>query len=535
MSGSLYGEFAAMAQRRGDAPALSGSGRTWTYAALHEETERLAQGYEELGLRPGDRVAIFSSNHAAIPLLWLAAARSAVVCCTINFMLKPRELSWILERLGPRALVVGPDQLAVARESLERIGATPQLYVIADEPIDGIPSWRDLSAEERYAGPLPSGDDVIEVCFTSGTTRNPKGAVFTNAAHLYSMRAWIEGMEMGEREVVYTVMPLFHAGGLRNAVLVTLLSGGHVIIGDSFHASTFWKECCELGVTQFTFVETILALLLLQEPSEYEQKHKIRVAIGPAQHELLTRAEERFNLTTVQGYGMTEISLCCLTPFELGRERLQELRAAHPEATFIGAPLGPQTEVRLVDDDGNDVAEGEIGEFWMRSPGMLREYLDDPEATEEFLQGGWIHSGDLGIQGPGQLRYYIDRKKDMIRRGGENFAPREVEDVLLMHPKIADATVVPVPDPIRMQEAKAIVVAREGETLTADSVWAHCSEHLAEFKVPRYVELRASIPRNATGRVQKHLLREEPLHGQGQTYDRTHGGLVPVDSGDRSG
>lgn len=530
---TVWSLVADRAAQRSTEPALTGGGRTWTYAELVDDVEKITGGLRASGVNPGDVVAIYSSNNPEMVLTWLACARSGIVASAINFMFVGRELTWVLDQLQPAMLVVDHEHLAIAREALTSAGLDVPVALIG-EPAENTLPWSSLRDTGRDAGPAPSSDDVIEITYTSGTTGNPKGAVFTNAAHAYALRTWNDHFGIDEQTVTYAVTPLFHASGMRNQVLSALIAGGHVHVIDRFRPATFWQEICELGINFFMFVETIMLILEKQEPSHWEREHRVRRAVGPGQPDLLRRIKERFGIDTLQIYGMTEVSIVTAQSPSMSADELEARRALHPDANYVGEPIGTDTHVRLVDDDGNDVPEGALGEFWIKSRGQLREYFRDPEGTAATIVDGWVHSGDYGIRGPGGALYFVDRKKDMIRRSGENIAPKEIEDVLIAHDGVLEATVIPVPDPVRVQEVKAIIVRRpDRPPVTPDEIWGYCDRLLARYKVPRYVEFRDQLPRNSTGRVLKARLREEPIEGLGDTYDRLADG-ARVEAGPRS-
>jgi crotonobetaine/carnitine-CoA ligase len=275
-----------------------------------------------------------------------------------------------------------------------------------------------------------------------------------------------------------------------------------------------------VGATYTCMVETMALLLERQPESEDDRRHGIRVVMSGAPASLRLRAEARFGFKMVGGYGMTECGFPVAIPRELSDERLQHFLSFRSNANFAGWPV-EENEVRIVDPEGRDVAEGETGEIWIRSGGLLKEYWRNPEATAAALQDGWLHTGDSGMRGPEGSVYFVDRIKDMIRRGGENVAPKEIEDVIHGHPDVAQAVAYPVPDPLYIQEAKVIVIAKPGRIVTAQAIWDWCEPRLAKYKVPRYVEFRDSVPTSGSGRAQKAELRQEPIEGLGQTFDRT--------------
>ena len=504
----------------------------WTYAELRDDAERVANGLADLGAGPGESYAIVSDNHATTCLAWLAGTRSGAIPGIVNSLLRERELAWIFGNLAPRVVMVDPPHLDLVRAAL--VTAKLDVPVLLNRTAPGktgssVPSTvGDLLKSLPYMGPLPRPDDPFEITYTSGTTSNPKGVVLTHAAVLFRADQQQALFGLDESDAALAATPLFHQSGSRDTVLLMWRSGGHVAVMPKFSASGYWKQAKTAGATYACMVETMTLLLERQTPSEDERSHGIRRVMGGGAGDLQMRAEQRFGLRFIPGYGMTECGFPVAVPMTLSNEERNRYREWAPQATFAGWPVG-DNEVRIVDEQGLDVAEGERGEIWIRSKGLLREYLRNPEATAEGLAGGWLHTGDSGLRGPDGSIYFVDRMKDMMRRGGENIASKEIEGVLLSHPKVLNAVAYPVPDPLWMQEVKVIIIPKPGETATAAEFWDWCDQHLAKYKVPRYVEFRDVLPTAGSGRVQKQALRAEPIAGQGTTFDRTLNG-APVAS-----
>jgi len=510
---------AQWSQQTPDRPALTGNGRTWTHAELNRDVERLGAGLRGAGLIPGDRVAVFASNHPAVVLTWLACARTGIISSVINQFLKAQELAWVLGHLGARMAIAGPDEVETVAEALKLANMRIPVYVIDGET--GEHTFDQLLNAEPDAGRHPSPDDILEITFTSGTTGNPKGAVFDHRAHIYSCTAAIERYRWTPESVGFTMMPLFHAGGIRVSVLPALMAGGHAIIGQ-FSLTRFWEDTRTFRITHFATIDTILILLIKQDPRPDDTEVPLRVGMGAGPPEVLSAFEDRFDMDFQQAYGMTECSMVLTSPapgIEADRAALQEQRRLVPSANYVGVPLGERTEIRLVDADGNDVPDDTVGQFVIRSPGMLREYYHDDEATRQILRDGWLYSGDTGLRSSQNgAYYYVDRSKDMIRRSGENIAPRQVEEVLVAHPGIAMAAVHPVPDELRMQAVKAVVVRAGASAVTAEELWLWCDDRLADYKVPRYIEFVEQMPLTSTGKIVKSRLRE--LGITPTTFDR---------------
>jgi len=538
---TVFETVALHAAARPQAPALSGlavfgQSMRWTYAELKDAGERLASGLIAQGAWPngncaGETFAIVSDNHPATPLAWLAGARCGAIPSIVNSLLRERELSWILGNLRARLVIADAAHLELTRAALASAGIHVPLVLNDLRPGAGqdfspaLPSIGDLLQSAPYAGPLPRPDDVFEVTYTSGTTSNPKGVVLTHEAVLFRADQQQALYSLTQADASMVATPIFHQSGSRDTVLLMWRCGGHVTVAPKFSASGYWKQAIESGATYVCLVETMFLLLERQEPSADERAHGIRRAMGGAPPGLQERMEARFGLRLIGGYGMTECGFPVARRPDMTSEELRRYREWAPQAVFAGWPVG-ENEARVVDEHGNDVAEGEQGEIWIRSRGLLREYLRNPEATASALVDGWLRTGDYGLRGPGGSLYFVDRLKDMMRRGGENIASKEVEAVLLGHPKTLNAVVYPVPDPLYMQEVKAIVVPKPGVAPTAEEYWTYCDQHLARYKVPRYIEFRDALPLGGSGRVQKQALRAEPIAGQGKTHDRVAGKIV---------
>jgi acyl-CoA synthetase (AMP-forming)/AMP-acid ligase II len=281
----------------------------------------------------------------------------------------------------------------------------------------------------------------------------------------------------------------------------------------------FWALVKQYRVTYCCMVETILLFLERQPVTDDERGNTLRRVLGNGDPEMLKRLEARFDVRFVTVYGMTENGVPVAVPMDMDRDEIETLRYWRKGAFLAGWPQAG-TEIRLVGESGVVAGEGASGEIQIRSKNLLKEYYRAPEATREAFTDGWFRTGDMGLYGPRGSLYFLDRIRDVIRRGGENIASKEVEGVIIAHPDVKNVAVIPVPDPIFQQEVKAIVVAREGAAVTSADLWRWCDDRLARYKVPRYIEFRDSLPVSGTGRTQKQVLRAEGVAGLGTTHDR---------------
>ena len=528
MTRTVFEVLTAHAAKRPDAVALSGDGLHWTYVELIDAAERLAGGFAERGVTRGKTFAIVADNHPTTALAWLAGQRSGAIPSNCNSLLRERELAWILGNLAPELVITDAQHVEIVRAALAEAGHDA-LVVLNQRGDPALTCLDDLMRAEPYDGPLPGPDDPFEITYTSGTTSNPKGVVLTHRAVLHRAAAQQRQFGLDENDTALVATPLFHQSGSRDCVLLIWHAGGHAAVMPRFTASGYWKHAMAVGATYTCMVETMALLLERQPEGAGDKSHGIRVVMSGAPADLRARAEARFGFKMVGGYGMTECGFPVAIPRELSGERLQHFLSFRPGANFAGWPV-EENETRIVDPEGRDVAEGETGEIWIRSGGLLREYWRNPQATAASLRDGWLHTGDSGMRGPEGSVYFVDRIKDMIRRGGENVAPKEIEDIIHTHPDVARAVAYPVPDPLYVQEAKVIVIVKPGQTLTAQQIWTWCEPRMAKYKVPRYVEFRDGVPESGSGRAQKSELRAEPIAGLGRTFDRTGGVVVSVGS-----
>ena len=339
----------------------------------------------------------------------------------------------------------------------------------------------------------------------SGTTDRPKGVMLRHYAFAFapSHRAHALGWTAEDRVLV--VMPLFHVNALCHMTIAMMSVGGVVVLGERFSASRFWSDVRKHGVTTSSIMQTIPRILLNLPPDPADADTPLRQVVALLPPDVHLEFERRFGVTAVPSYSLTEDLLSVLGPLDPSRRKLGS----------CGVAIAPEVHrVRICNDEGESCAPGQTGEIVKRSPAVTTGYYKNPEATAAALRDGWLYTGDLGCLDEDGFVHFVDRKKDVIKRSGENIASAEVERVLNSHPLIAESAAVAVSDPIRQEEVKACIVLGEGaspEDLPPERLWEFCSEHLAPFKVPRYLDYRNDLPKTPSSKVQKNLLREEGL------------------------
>jgi long-chain acyl-CoA synthetase len=338
------------------------------------------------------------------------------------------------------------------------------------------------------------------IIYTSGTTGRPKGVLLTHGNLLSNARQIAECLNLTEDDRSLMVMPLFHVNALMTTAMAVLWAGGSIVLAPRFSASRHWETISKYRVTYFGSVATMLSMLNRTYPDGLPagiDASRFRFALcgsAPVPEEVLNAFEAAFHCPVIEGYGLSE-STCRATfnPID-GRRR----------PGSVGLPIG--NEMRICDDSGCDIGNRQVGEIALRGPNVMKGYYKDEDATREAFRGGWFHTGDLGYRDEDGFYYVVDRKSDMIIRGGENIYPREIDEVLYKHPKVMDAATIGVSDELYGEEVKSFVVLREGELATEGELLEFCKARLADFKCPKSIKFLDDIPKGPTGKLLKREL-----------------------------
>ncbi len=505
-AGGNLGNYSAflpeVAARFGSKPAVIAADRTLTYADLERETMRLAAGLAAAGVRAGDRVGLMLGNTARFPLAFFAILKAGAAAVPLDVTFKAREASALLDQLEAAALIVeGPSVREGAAAAAHSRGPCRLLSLgLAGhaEAAWAAPLERLAPAAPPPAAPHPVGeDDTALVCYTSGSTGRPKGAEITHGNLWAANRSWLEEvLLLTPGDIAVTPLPLAHSYGLNGSLNTPLMAGATVVVIPRFDPAAVVEAIRAHRATAFFGVATMYRHLL-ELPGDLTCP-SLQMAVSGAADMPLALAKEfqrRFGVPVVRGYGASEIF------------RVITFRRGDPDERpeCIGRPAAG-AEIRLVDGEGRPVPPGAVGEMEVRGPTVMRGYSGDPEENAAAFRDGWFRTGDLArIDEEGYVSI-SGRKKDTILRGGYSVFPREVEDVLLSHPGVAEAVVVGVPDERLGQEVKAVVVPRDGAHVTAEEVIGFCKARLAHFKYPRIVEFAAGLPRGAVGKVRRSAL-----------------------------
>ena len=505
----------AASTRYGDRDGLVDDRRSWTFAELADDVARVARALVARGLAAGDRVAIWAPNVSEWIFAALGAHTAGAVLIPLNTRFKGPEAAYVLEASGARMLFTVTDFLdtdyVALLESAGR-GAVEEIVVLRGSVPDGCTAWMDFLAraddvntgEVRARGEALRGDDVCDILFTSGTTGRPKGAMLMHAPSIRAYDDWssIVGLREGDRYLI--VNPFFHAFGLKAGILASLLKGATIFPHPVFDVPSVLRRVSEEHITMLPGPPAIFQTILARDDLDDFELSSLRLSVtgaAPIPTQMIVDMRERLGFeNVVTGYGLTEAhGIATMNRHDDDPETI---------ARTDGRPI-PGVEVCLVDAEGVEVPTGSPGEILVRGYNLMRGYLDDPPATAEAIDAdGWLHTGDVGVLDERGNLTITDRIKDMYIVGGFNTYPAEIEKILTGHDAVTQAAVIGVPDE-RLGEVGMAFVVADPDRVSPDEIIAWAREQMANFKVPRYVEIVDALPMNASNKVVKPRLREQ--------------------------
>lgn len=486
-------------------------GRRLTYAEFERETARVANAFLRAGVSKGDKIALLLPNCPEFLLAVFAAAQVGAVFVPVNTAFAAEEIGYVLDHSEAKYLLTAAEYLPLVDKAREFCPKVEKTIILGAETRSDLVGWNEFIKDASTQTPdiAVAADDIASITYTSGTTDRPKGVMLTQFAYAFAPQKRAEALGWDQRDRALVVLPLFHVNALCHTSLALLSVGGSMALTPKFSASRFWDEVREYGATTASLMRTIPTILLKLSPKPDDAKNPMRLVVALLPPEAHLEFEERFGVIVCGTYSLTEDLLSVVGPPEKSRRKLGS----------SGLPAAPEVnEVKIVDDADNELPRGQLGEILKHSPVMMRAYYKNPAATAAALKDGWLHTGDLGYLDADGFLYFVDRKKDMIKRGDENISAEEVERVLNAHPAVAESAAVGVADPIRQEEIKACIVLKPDASVAPEEIWRFCAERLAAFKVPRYIEFCAELPKTPSSKIQKHLLREP---NQGIVFDRT--------------
>lgn len=477
-------------------------------------SNRLAQAFYSLGVRAGDHVAVMLPNSPTWISCWFGLSKLGAVLVALNTQWKAENITLSLKRTDAKAIVIGEEYL----EEFLKAPRSPELITIVSSKNTSLPLPEGFlclshllqqAHRENFMGEGPRGHDPLIITFTSGTTGFPKAVVNPHHAYLWAAEELADYVQLTSREIIYTCLPLYHANPQVYCVLTALICGASIALAEKFSASRFWSDIVFYQATAFSYVGGVLPILLHQPERPEEKNSTARKCFGGgAPLEIHEAATRRFGLKVCELYGMSESG----TWNTINR----------PEEIKIGSvgKVRRGFDVRIFDDYDQELPAGKVGEIVIRPLHpfiMFSGYYKIPEETLNSYRNLWFHTGDLGMVDEEGFFYFCGRKKEIIRRGGENISPLEIERVLNNHPAVAETAVVGVPDPILGEEIKAYIVLKEGKSVEPEDLIQITKEKLPSFMIPRYIEFIPELPKTASEKVQKEVLKNR---GRGNSWDR---------------
>lgn len=522
------GEFLGLAvSNNPDQVFVEISGQQITYRQFQGRVAQAAGMFQKLGVKHGDRVCLFLVNCPEFLYCWFGLSLIGAITVPINTAYKRDETAYILNNSEAVILVAHRTLIEVASEAA-KLAPSVRHRLLVESP-DGASiggEWCDFTetmaqAEPIAEFPVVSPLDISMLVYTSGTTGNPKGVQVTHQMYVAAGQGFAHWTQATSADRFFTCLPYFHANAQYYSTMGAMASGATLVVADRFSASRFWDQVRAAGATVVNFIGMMMPVLAKQPETPTDLDNPARLFYGsPAfSPEFLNAFQERFGINIIVGFGMTET--CFGTIEQIGHARRPKscgLPREYPHPDFTN-------EIRIVDDNGNPVPVGSPGEITVRNPVTMLGYWRNEEQTRLALRDGWLFTGDLGWLDDDGFLYFVDRKKDVIRRRGENISSQEVEDVIKRHPSVLDCAVLAVPSELGEDEVKAYITPRPDGLINPEEIVLWCAEHLAYFKVPRYIEVREDFPRTPSLRVRKDILRQEREDLIEGCFDREAAGI----------
>jgi long-chain acyl-CoA synthetase len=483
----------------GEYPLLFFKERTLTNVETKNLADQFANGLRRLGIQKGDRVMVCLPNCPEVLISYQGITRAGAIIVPVMFMLHPKELHYIALNSGAKAVITSSYVLQNVEKSLEGLPNRPEVLVV-DRPTDNqTKNFYDVMDQSNSTlSDDIKPEDTAVILYTSGTTGNPKGVLLTHK-NLYSNADNSAKHNETERGTTLGVLPLAHVYGL-TVSNVSFLTGGSIVVFSSFDVKEVLAAIEKYKVKSFSAVPAMIyALVSYPQADQYDTSSLESVGSGsaPLPVALLHAFQKKFGAQVYEGYGLSEAA-----PVVTAHRKGKEIKPGS-----VGIPI-PGVQVRIVNDQGEEVPRGEVGELIVSGDNITPGYFQNREESERVLRDGWLYTGDVARQDDDGYVYIVDRKKDLIIRGGFNLYPRDVEEILNAHDKVAEAAVIGIPDERMGEEMVACVVKKQDADVTEEELITYCQDHLSKRKTPRHIVFLESLPRNGVGKILKTHLRK---------------------------
>jgi len=498
-----------------DAVWLRFNDETYTWSEVLDASVRVANGLLDLGVAPGDRVAIMMGNRPEFLWTFFASSFIGASVVPINISQRGPTLAHILTDSGVSAAVAHAD-LITALDSVQKANRNPLHVVVVGSPGDpdtslpkGYWSFDRVISHDATEIVLPDDSTTAAggaaMLYTSGTTGPPKGVVSSGSDGVAGLLAILGSLSVRPGDTIYTSLPLFHGNALMISMLGSILLDAQFALGERFRAATHFDECRRFGAAEFNALGGMIALIMKQPTSPMDRAHQVRTVLSAGCPADLWRSfEDRFGVRLVEFYGLVDAPGLLLN--DVGK------------VGSMGRPVG-DTEFRILDDDDHPLSPGQVGELAFRGPGGASSYYNNrPDDTKVAWRGGWFHTGDLAVEDSDGFFFYRGRKKESIRRLGENISAWEIETVVAQHPDVLECAAHAVPSELGEDEVKLCVIPRPGAQLDPAALVGFCENRMAKYAIPRFVEVMDALPKTPSQRVQYAALRKRGVTSD--TWDR---------------
>ena len=488
-----------------DRPMVEYEDQVMTWEACAQRADQAVQWLRERGVTPGDRIGLMAYNHPATVVLMLACARLGAILVPCNPEFEAREARYIFEHAGVCGVICSPEPSQRVADAVSGIAPAPWRVIIDQawgEEDALLDQWARSGADTHTrAG---TADSTFLIIYTSGTTGFPKGVMHSQRTYLLTAEAFVQRMFLQPDERVMCVLPLFHINALMYSLGGAMACGGTLILIRKFSASAFWQQVSHHRATEVNVIMSAAAILARRPASEFVPGHNLhKMFLAPLNRDLLDTFQQRFGVQTlIECYGMTEIPGVLSNPF-LGPHKLGSMGCISPHPD----PAVERPQVRILTDEGQDAAVGEVGELVVRTPTLMQGYFQDPEQTAASFQDGWFLTGDLCWRDADDFLFFFTRKKDIIRRRGENISGAEIDTVIGSHPDVQECAAIGVASELGEEEILVAVVPRAGAALTPQQVHQHAVSHLSAIKQPRYIVMVDDLPHTGSMKIAKFRLK----------------------------
>ncbi|OQM77827.1 AMP-binding protein [Rhodococcus sp. 66b] len=486
-------------------------GQDITFSQFEDEVGRLAAGLSDIcGINAGDRVSVFMRNSLACEHTWFSANRLGAIWVPINTEFRGLSLEHAVNLADAQVYVVDEDLYEILTTALFKAGIDATVVVASNEDAKGSGLWlSDLYLDRKAPTVDVKFSDISALLYTSGTTGRSKACMLSHRYFTSQARIAIRDFGLTGADVLYCPFPLFHADATALTTVPALLVGGTAAISKRFSASRFWDEIREAGATVFDFMGATLSILAKAEPKPNDADNPVRLAWGVPVPESVDMFEKRFGLTVVELYGSVEANIPITQHF------------SQPRIPGSCGRAVEEFEIIVADEFDQEVAPGVPGELLIRPKvpwTTFSGYYENPDASTSALRNMWFHSGDLVRMDVDGNVFFIGRKKESIRRRGENISSFEVEEGIREHPSVLDCAAFGVKSDLTEEEVKVSVVVKSEAALTEKEIWEFCYATMARFQVPRYIEFVTDLPKTPTGKVEKFRLQENPFNEETKEF-----------------